>query len=72
MSYEFAVVDDRRQSSDGEIWIDDFDAYRSEAPSYNPEIESMPDGEARRDFKFTDGGGALYVRAAGAYASPLE
>ena len=69
---EFNFPDDRRQSSDEELWIEDFDAYRSDGPSYNTEIESMPAGMALAKCKFSDWNGAMCVKAVDAYASSLE
>ena len=72
VAFEVNSPEDRTQSSDEEHWADSFEAYCSDELAYSPEIESMPDGEAMAKCKFSDGDGALYVKAVGAYASALE
>ena len=72
VAFEINSPEDQARSSDEEHWADSFETYYSDDLAYIPEIESMPDGEAMAKCKFADGGGALYVKAVGAYASALE
>ena len=72
VAFEIDSPGDLAQSSDAERWADSFETYCSGDLAYNPEIESMPAGEALAKCKFADGDGALYVKAVDAYASSLE